>query len=55
MIMLTGHGALPSAETALEEGAYDYLAKPCDIELLAAKVKEAYQHGKTPIEHRNGR
>lgn len=50
VIMLTGHGALPSAETALEEGAYDYLAKPCDIELLAAKVKEAYQHGKTPIE-----
>ncbi len=48
VIMLTGHGALPSAREALVEGAFDYLAKPCDIDLLAAKIKEAYQHGRTP-------
>jgi len=48
VIMLTGHGALPSAREALVEGAFDYLAKPCDIDLLAAKIEEAYQHGQTP-------
>ncbi|KAB1443188.1 response regulator [Pseudodesulfovibrio senegalensis] len=41
VIMLTGHGAMPSAQQALEEGAFDYLAKPCDIDLLAAKVQDA--------------
>lgn len=46
VIMLTGHGALPSAREALVEGAFDYLAKPCDMDLLAAKITEAYRHGK---------
>jgi DNA-binding response OmpR family regulator len=48
VIMLTGHGALPSAQEALSRGAYDYLAKPCDIDLLAAKIAEAYRHLKRP-------
>ncbi|MFH2092381.1 MAG: response regulator [Pseudomonadota bacterium] len=41
VIMLTGHGDMPSAREALVEGAYDYLSKPCDIDLLADKIKEA--------------
>jgi CBS domain-containing protein len=41
VIMLTGHGALPSAKEALAQGANDYLAKPCDIDVLAAKIKDA--------------
>ena len=41
VIMLTGHGALPSAKEALSQGAFDYLAKPCDIDLLASKIKDA--------------
>jgi DNA-binding response OmpR family regulator len=41
VIMLTGHGAKPSARQALVEGAFDYLTKPCDIDLLAEKIKEA--------------
>lgn len=52
VIMLTGHGALPSATAALGKGAFDYLSKPCDIELLAAKIIEAFQHGKPPIERK---
>jgi CheY-like chemotaxis protein len=52
VIMLTGHGALPSARAALGKGAFDYLSKPCDIELLAAKINEAYQHGKIPAERK---
>ncbi len=55
VIMLTGHGARPSARDALVEGAFDYLNKPCDIGLLSAKIKEACHLGdKLPVqkEHR---
>lgn len=41
VIMLTGHGDMPSAREALGEGAFDYLSKPCDIDLLTEKIKEA--------------
>jgi CheY-like chemotaxis protein len=44
VIILTGHGALPSARQARDKGAFDYLTKPCDIDTLAAKISEAYQH-----------
>jgi len=48
VIMLTGHAALPSAEEARAKGAFDYLTKPCNIDILAAKIEEAYQYGKAP-------
>jgi len=48
VIMLTGHGALPSAMEARDQGAFDYLSKPCDVDLLAAKIKDAYLLGKGP-------
>ena len=38
VIMLTGHGAMPSAREALKHGASDYLTKRCDIDLLASKI-----------------
>jgi len=41
VIMLTGHGAMESAKESLKRGAYDYLSKPCDIDLLAAKINDA--------------
>ena len=41
VIMLTGHGAEDSAKTTLKHGAFDYLSKPCDIDLLAARINEA--------------
>ena len=43
VIMLTGHGDLPSAREALVEGAFDYLGKPCDIDILSEKIKDACQ------------
>jgi DNA-binding response OmpR family regulator len=48
VIMLTGHGALPSAQESLSSGAYDYLSKPCDIDLLTAKIKEATRQAAAP-------
>ena len=55
VIMLTGHGAMPSAREALVEGAFDYLSKPCDIDILSSKIEEACRHGKIeePAEEKN--
>ena len=42
VIMLTGHGTLPSAKEALDQGAFTYLSKPCDIDVLATAIQEAF-------------
>jgi CheY-like chemotaxis protein len=49
VIMLTGHGALTSARESLKRGAFDYLNKPCDMDLLAAKIRDAYGMAKKGI------
>ncbi len=41
VIMLTGHATVESAIEGMKLGAFDYLMKPCDIDLLISKVKEA--------------
>jgi DNA-binding NtrC family response regulator len=41
VIMLTGHATLETAIEGMRLGAYDYLVKPCDIDVLMVKVKEA--------------
>jgi len=41
VIMLTGHATLESGIEAIRWGAFDYLMKPCDIEDLTEKIKEA--------------
>ena len=43
VIMLTGHGGAESAKESLKHGAFDYLNKPCDIELLSLKINDAYE------------
>lgn len=52
VIMLTGHGEINSALQARHEGALDYLSKPCDINLLVGKIKEAFQRGTSGPESR---
>jgi DNA-binding NtrC family response regulator len=41
VIMLTGHGSAEAAHEGLKLGAYDYLTKPCELEELLKKIKEA--------------
>ncbi len=41
VIMLTGHATVESAIEGMRLGAFDYLMKPCDMDHLIAKVKEA--------------
>ena len=54
VIMLTGHGGESSAKAALSEGAFDYLLKPCEMELLASKISEAGRasRGGNPLEEK---
>jgi DNA-binding NtrC family response regulator len=41
VIMLTGHATVESAIEGMRLGAFDYLMKPCDMDHLIDKVKEA--------------
>ncbi len=43
VIILTGHGSQAEQTLALELGAFAYLQKPVDIDVLARTMKEAYQ------------
>lgn len=43
VIMLTGHATVDSAIEGMKIGALDYLMKPCDLDVLMAKVQEAKQ------------
>lgn len=42
VIMLTGHSTTESAIEGMKLGAFDYLLKPCDINILFGKVMEAW-------------
>ena len=41
VIMLTGHATVESGIEGMKLGAFDYLMKPCDLDQLVHKVKEA--------------
>src|SRR6266478_3061589 len=41
VILLTAHGTIDSAKDALRRGAFDYLQKPFDRDLLLATIKRA--------------
>jgi len=41
VIMLTGHATVESAIEGMKRGAFDYLMKPCEIDVLLAKLNEA--------------
>lgn len=41
VIMLTGHATVETGIEGMKLGAYDYLMKPCDIDVLLEKVGEA--------------
>jgi DNA-binding NtrC family response regulator len=47
IIAVTAQGSLEIAMQAIEEGAFDFIAKPFDIEEVLALVKRASQHSDT--------
>jgi SulP family sulfate permease len=43
VIILTGFGSIEAAVEAVKHGADDFLVKPCDIDDLADKIRNAYR------------
>ncbi len=41
VILVTGHGTIPSAVTAMQQGAFNYLLKPLDLGQLRAVAEKA--------------
>lgn len=50
VIMLTGHATMETAIEGLKRGAFDYLAKPCDIPTLKQKIKSAHDKRAAALE-----
>ena len=44
VIILTGYGTLEAAMSALKDGAYDFLTKPCDDGEMKFKIQGALEH-----------
>jgi two-component system response regulator FixJ len=51
-VVITGHGDIPMAVTALKEGVVDFVEKPFDPALLLDSVREASQRAATNWERR---
>jgi DNA-binding NtrC family response regulator len=41
VVMLTGHATVETAIEGMKLGAFDYLMKPCEMDILISKVTEA--------------
>lgn len=46
VIMLTGQSMVHSAVESLKSGAFDYLIKPCDLDILISKAEQAVSRKK---------
>lgn len=42
VIILTGHGSFEVGKEGMELGAFDYIMKPVDLNVLINKIQEAY-------------
>jgi len=43
ILMLTGHGTIETAIEGMKMGAFDFLLKPCKIDVLLEKIDGAYE------------
>jgi len=50
-VILTAHGSLDSAITAMRQGAFDYLLKPCSVDEIVATIKRGLEK-RTRVQHR---
>jgi DNA-binding NtrC family response regulator len=46
VIILTGHGSFEAGRRGMELGAYDYVMKPVDLNLLMEKIEGAFKSKK---------
>lgn len=52
VVLITGHSDVPTAMRAMKEGAYDYLEKPCEPDLLVETVRRALNFRALILENR---
>ncbi len=45
VVMISGHGTIETAVDALKRGAYDYIAKPLDLNRLLVTIRNAIERG----------
>jgi DNA-binding response OmpR family regulator len=45
IILITGHGSSEDTDSGLQLGAFDYIMKPIDINILVKKMREAAEQG----------
>ncbi len=43
VLMLTGQGTIDAAIEGMKQGALDFLIKPCELDKLMKKIKNAYE------------
>ncbi|MBN1649828.1 MAG: sigma-54-dependent Fis family transcriptional regulator [Bacteroidales bacterium] len=49
-IVISGHGTIELAVEAIKKGAYDYIAKPLDLNRLLIALRNAMERGKLEVE-----
>jgi signal transduction histidine kinase len=54
-VVLTGFASVESAIAALQEGAYDYLVKPCDIDTMKHTIRRGVEHRKLMLAEQKAR
>src|ERR1043166_7788897 len=54
-VVLTGFASVESAIAALQQGAYDYLVKPCDIETMNHTMRRGVEHRKLMLAEQKAR
>jgi signal transduction histidine kinase len=54
-VVLTGFASVESAISALQEGAYDYLVKPCDIESMKHTIRRGVEHRRLMLAEQKAR
>jgi len=46
VIMLSGKATIETAITGMQQGAFEYLTKPCESDIMIRKIDEAYHRKK---------
>src|SRR4030095_10257607 len=54
-VVLTGFASVESAIAALQEGAYDYLTKPCDIDQMKHTIRRGVEHRRLMLSEHKAR
>ena len=54
-VVLTGFASVESAIAALQEGAYDYLVKPCDIDSMRHTIRRGVEHRRLMLAEQKAR